>query len=219
MDLSKLELAVLARQLAKPEGEIGRAVGEYMSQHNATVSAAAWKRLDLQRGDRVLEVGFGNGKLIPPLLALQPDLAYTGIDISETMLAEAQAFNRALVDAKRIDLRLASVEALPFPDRAFDRAAIVNTIYFLPSPGRALAELHRVLRPGGVLAAAGITPEAAAALPLTQHGFRVYDEPRLKEMLGAAGFHAVDIAIHRETTARLDGGTHDRTYQVLRAVA
>ena len=219
MDLSKLELAVLARQLAKPEGEVGRAVGDYMSQHNANVSAAAWKRLELQTGDRVLEVGFGNGKLIPPLLALAPDLAYTGIDISETMLAEAQAFNRGLLDAKRIDLRLASVEAMPFPDRAFDRAAIVNTIYFLPNPGLALAELHRVLRPGGVLAAAGITPEAAAGLPITQHGFRVYDEPRLKEMLGAAGFHAVDIAIHRETTARVDGGTHDRTYQVLRAVA
>ena len=219
MDLSKLELPVLARQLAKPEGEIGRAVGEYMSRHNASVSAAAWKRLGLQRGDRVLEVGFGNGKLIPALLALESDLAYTGIEISETMLAEAQAFNRALLEGKRIDLRLASVEAMPFPDRAFDRATIVNTIYFLADPGRALAELHRVLRPGGVLTAAGITPEAAAQLPITQHGFRVYDEPRLKEMLGAAGFRAVDIAIHRETTARLEGGTHDRTYQVVRAVA
>lgn len=219
MDLSKLDLAVLARQLAKPEGEIGRAVGEYMSRHNASVSAAAWRRLDLQRGDRILEVGFGNGKLIPALLALAPGLAYTGIDISETMLAEAQACNRALVDAKRIDLRLGSVEAMPFPDRAFDRAAIVNTIYFLADPRRALGELHRVLRPGGVLAAAGITPEAAAQLPITQHGFRVYDETSLKEMLGAAGFGAVDIAIHRETTARLEGGTHDRTYQVVRAVA
>ena len=219
MDLSKLDLAVLARQLAKPEGEIGRAVGDYMSQHNAAVSAAAWRRLDLQRGDRLLEVGFGNGKLIPALLALQPELAYTGIDISETMLAEAKAFNRTLVEAGRIDLRLASVEAMPFPDRAFDRAAIVNTIYFLPNPERALGELHRALRPGGVLAAAGVTPEAAAGLPIIQHGFRIYDQGRLEEMLRAAGFQSVDVATYRETTQRLDGGTHDRSYHLVRAVA
>jgi SAM-dependent methyltransferase len=219
VDLSKLDLAVLARQLAHPEGEIGRAVGDYMSQHNATVSAAAWKRLDLRKGDRVLEVGFGNGKLIPALLALEADLAYTGIEISETMLAEAKAFNRALVDANRIDLRLASVEAMPFPDYSFDRATIVNTIYFLPNPERALGELHRVLRPGGVLTAAGITPEAAAGLPIIQHGFRIYGDARLTEMLSAAGFRAVDIATHREITARLDGGTHDRTYHLVRAVA
>ena len=104
VDLTKLDLAVLARQLGNPEGEIGQAVGEYMSRHNANVSAAAWRRLDLKPGARVLEVGFGNGQLIPPLLALEPDLAYTGIDISETMLAEAAAFNRALVEARRVDL-------------------------------------------------------------------------------------------------------------------
>ena len=54
--------------------EIGRAVGDYMSAHNAAVSAAAWQRLGLKPRDRVLEVGFGNGKLIPALLALEPEL-------------------------------------------------------------------------------------------------------------------------------------------------
>jgi ubiquinone/menaquinone biosynthesis C-methylase UbiE len=219
VDLSKLELAVLARQLAKPEGEIGHAVGEYMSQHNGALSAAAWKRLDLRPKNRVLEVGFGNGKLIPALLALEPELHYTGIEISETMLAEAKAFNRALVEAQRIDLRLASVEALPFPDGAFDRAVAVNTFYFVAGPERALAELHRVLRSEGVLVVAGLTPESAAELPITKHGFHVYDRDRLEAMHRAAGFRAMDLEIHRETTQRLDGGMHKRGYQLFRAVA
>ncbi|MGH7126337.1 MAG: class I SAM-dependent methyltransferase [Stellaceae bacterium] len=219
MDLSKLDLAVLARQLANPEGEIGRAVGDYMSQHNAAVSAAAWKRLDLRPRHRVLEVGFGDGKLIPALLALEPDLAYTGIDISPTMLAEATAFNRALVEARRIDLRLGSVEAMPFADGAFDRAVSVNTFYFVPDPERALAELRRVLRPDGVLVVAGITPEAAAELPITKHGFRVYDRKRIDDLHRRAGFRATDIEIYRETTRRLEGGTHERSYQLLRAEA
>ncbi|HLJ19565.1 MAG TPA: class I SAM-dependent methyltransferase [Stellaceae bacterium] len=219
MDLSRLDLAVLARQLANPEGEIGIAVGDYMSQHNAALSAAAWKRLGLRPGDRVLEVGFGNGKLIPALLAIEPDLAYTGIDTSATMLAEARAFNSALVEARRIDLRLASVEAMPFADGAFDGAACVNTFYFVPDPDRALAEFHRVLRPGGVLVVAGLTPESAAELPIVKHGFRVYDRQRLEDMHRRAGFHSMDVEIHRETTQRLDGGTHRRGYQVFRAVA
>jgi SAM-dependent methyltransferase len=219
VDLTKLELAVLARQLGNPEGEIGRAVGDYMSRHNAAVSAAAWRRLDLRPGARVLEVGFGNGKLIPALLALQPGLAYTGIEISETMLAEATAFTGALPEVRRIELRLASVEAMLFPAGAFDRAVSVNTIYFWPDPGRALGELHRVLGRDGVLVTAGITPEAAAGLPITQHGFRVYDRERLTELHRRAGFRSVDIEIYRETTARLDGGTHDRSYHIIRAVA
>ena len=219
VDLTKLDLAVLARQLGNPEGEIGRAVGDYMSRHNAAVSAAAWRRLDLRPGARVLEVGFGNGKLILALLALQPGLAYTGIEISETMRAEATSFTGALPEARRIELRLADAEAMPFPAGAFDRAVSVNTIYFWPAPERALGELHRVLGRDGVLVTAGITPEAAAGLPITRHGFRVYDRERLTELHRRAGFRSVDIEIYRETTARLDGGTHERSYHILRAVA
>ena len=219
VDLTKLDLAVLARQLGNPEGEIGRAVGDYMSRHNAGVSAAAWRRLDLKPGARVLEVGFGNGELIPALLALAPELAYTGIDISETMMAEATAFNRALLEARRIELKLVSVEAMPFPAGAFDRAVSVNTIYFWPDPDRALGELHRVLNREGVLVLAGITPEAAAGLPITQHGFRVYDRKRLEELHRQTGFRALDVEIYRETTRRLEGGTHERSYYILRAGA
>lgn len=219
LDLSKLDLAVLARQLGHPEGEIGRAVGEYMSANNASVSAAAWRRLGLQPRDRVLEIGFGNGKLVPALLALQPDLAYTGIEISETMMAEAKTFNRGLLEAGRIDLRLASVDAMPFAAGSFDRAVAVNGHYFWPDLPRALGELHRVLRADGVLVLAGITPEAAATLPIVQHGFRVYDQPRLEEMLHHAGFRSVDAEIHREMTQRLEGGRHERSYSLVRAVA
>ena len=217
VDLKQLDLAVLARQLGNPEGDIGRAVGDYMSANNAPVSSAAFRRLGLARGNRVLEIGFGNGKLIPALLALQPDLAYTGIDISETMLVEATAFNRALVESRRVDLKLASVEAMPFPDGSFDRAVAVNVIYFWPDPQRAIEELHRVLRPDGVLVVAGITPEAAAGLPIVQHGFRIYDQKRLEEMHRHAGFRSLDVEIYRETTQRLDGGSHERSYYLLRA--
>jgi SAM-dependent methyltransferase len=219
VDLKQLDLAVLARQLGNPEGEIGRAVGDYMSQHNAPVSAAASRRLGLEPGDRVLEVGFGNGKLLPALLAMAPDLAYAGIEISPTMVAEATAFNQALVEAGRADLRLASVDAIPFPAGTFDCAVAVNGIYFWPDPLAALRELHRVLRPDGVLVVAAITPEAAATLPIVRHGFRIYDQHTLQDMHRQAGFRSSDVEIYRETTQRLDGGRHERSYHLSRARA
>ena len=219
VDLKKLDLAVMARQLGKPEGEIGRAVAAYVSEHNAKVNAAAWQRLDLHPRDRILEIGFGNGRLIPPLLALAPELAYTGVDHSETMIAEATAFNRARIDAGRIKLELASVESMPFAAGSFDRAVLINTLYFLPDPARAFAELHRVLRPEGVLVLAGIVPESAAKLPISKHGFRAYSRPKLEEMCRAAGFQTIDFETHRETAHTMDGLTHERIYDLTRAVA
>ena len=77
-DLSTLSSAEMASQLGKPEGDIGRAVGEMMNRANANLTAAVYQRLMMQPGYRVLEIGFGNGRLLPSLLALTDDcLLYT----------------------------------------------------------------------------------------------------------------------------------------------
>jgi hypothetical protein len=52
----------MARMLGKPEGEVGRAVGEMMNRTNANITAAVHQRLMLRPNYRVLEVGFGNGR-------------------------------------------------------------------------------------------------------------------------------------------------------------
>jgi SAM-dependent methyltransferase len=59
--------------------------------------------------------------------------------------------------------------ALPFPDGSFDSAALLYVLYHLPDPALALAEVHRVLRPGGLVAVAAPSrndsPELARWLP------------------------------------------------------
>jgi ubiquinone/menaquinone biosynthesis C-methylase UbiE len=120
-----------------------------MSVRNWPIYETALERLAARAGDRLFEVGFGNGKLVPRLLALAHEAIYAGIDFSETMVAEAKAFNKALIEAGRASFRLAPVDAIPFADGSFDRAMTLNTIYFWPEPIRALAEIRRVLRPEG----------------------------------------------------------------------
>jgi phosphatidylethanolamine/phosphatidyl-N-methylethanolamine N-methyltransferase len=99
-------------------------------------------------GNRVLEVGVGTGLALPRYL---PEKRITGIDLSAEMLAQAR---------KRVaQLRLCNVEALremdaeatDFADGSFDIAVAMFVASVVPHPPRLLAEMRRVVRPGGTI--------------------------------------------------------------------
>lgn len=97
-------------------------------------------------GPRVLEVSFGTGYL----LTQYADRFETfGIDYNEKMVATAQ--KNLASKGIQAELRQGDVEALPYEDNAFD--TVVNTMAFTgyPDAHKAMAELHRVLKPGGKL--------------------------------------------------------------------
>ena len=221
MDVSKLAPAELASHLGNPRGEVGLAVGEFMNRVNMKLSEDAYRRLDLQRGDNVLEIGVGNGLFIDSLLQLAPDTRYTGVDISETMLTSAAQANPALVENGRVSLKLASVDDMPLDDASIDRAVTVNCIYFWPDPAKALQEIRRVLKPAGRLIVAAVSPETAATSPhfKLEHGFRIYDAEALEKKHREAGFASVSVDIYTETVKRPDGTPYPRKYSMLKATS
>ncbi|MBA2597840.1 MAG: methyltransferase domain-containing protein [Chloroflexia bacterium] len=103
-------------------------------------------------GDRVLEVGCGTGEVaLRARTRSGPTGSVAGIDASSEMIAVArQKAARANLD---IDLRIAAVEALPFADATFDVVLSSLMMHHLPEDlkPRALAEMRRVLAPGGRL--------------------------------------------------------------------
>jgi demethylmenaquinone methyltransferase/2-methoxy-6-polyprenyl-1,4-benzoquinol methylase len=110
----------------------------------------------LPKGDdeplQVLDAGMGTGELSVALSrANAGPIAFHGIDISPCMLNEA---DRHLRDCGiEADLRLADVQELPFEDEAFDLVMAAHVLEHLVDPHRAIEEMVRILKPGGVLLA------------------------------------------------------------------
>jgi arsenite methyltransferase len=103
--------------------------------------------LALEGGHRVLDVGCGPGFYAAELLSdVGSNGAVVGVDSSPAMLAAAARRCEGLGDAS---FHEGSAISLPFDDRAFDRALCVQVLEHVPDVPGALAELHRVLRPGG----------------------------------------------------------------------
>jgi SAM-dependent methyltransferase len=102
----------------------------------------------VQSGERVLDVGTGTG--VAAITAARAGAQVSAIDLTPELLIEARENGRiAGVD---VDWREADAERLPFPDASFDVVVSQFAHMFAPRPQVAIAEMRRVLRPGGRVA-------------------------------------------------------------------
>lgn len=98
---------------------------------------------------RVLDVGCGTGSLVAAVLSADPAAEVVGVDPSAELVEAA----RGLVRDPRSRFETGDAQRLSFPDGAFDRALSMLVLNFVPDPGAAAAEMRRVTRPGGRVAA------------------------------------------------------------------
>lgn len=114
-----------------------------------------WRRLLVSKvtappGSWVLDVASGTGLVARELV--RRNLRVAALDQSEAMLRGAQAAIRGTPFESRIRLVLGRAERLPFADQSFDGLTFTYLLRYVDDPAATIAELARVLRPGGVLA-------------------------------------------------------------------
>ena len=118
------------------------ATPDMVAQRNALIAA-----LDPKPGEAAADIGAGNGFLLRDLLdKVGATGRVAGVDGSEAMVEMAGHV------CPEAELHLADAADLPLDDGAFDAATAAQLLCFLPEPDRALAEMARILRPGGRLA-------------------------------------------------------------------
>ncbi len=103
-----------------------------------------------QEPRRILDVATGTADLAIEALKVNPEKVI-GVDISEEMLRVGRQKVLDLGEQDRIELRRGDSERLPFSDRQFDAAIVAFGVRNFENLNKGLAEIHRVLKPGGAL--------------------------------------------------------------------
>ena len=172
------------------------------SRFNARPQQEALAALNLQHGDRFLDVGCGTGAAVRT--AAEVVERSVGADLSPEMIARARELAAGIPAAEFV---VSDSESLPFPTAAFTALLCSSSFHHYPNATAALAEMARVLEPGGRIAIADgvgdrlVARVADRILRRVDHShIRLYGSAELVELVAAAGF--TDVA----TRALLDGG-------------
>ncbi|MFI6266109.1 class I SAM-dependent methyltransferase [Micromonospora sp. NPDC051006] len=127
----------------------GVAYEAYVGRCSRRVAMEFLSWLDQPPGRRWLDVGCGTGALTSTVLAMADPSGVTGVDPSAGFVVRA----RALIEDGRAEFLIGDARSLPVSDGDVDVVVSGLMLNFVPEPTRAVAEIARVLAPGGVAAA------------------------------------------------------------------
>ena len=145
-----------------------------------------YDRFQLAPESRILELGCGPGTLWQDNLARIPEgWGITLTDLSAGMVQEAR---ENLDDSKvRFDYAVVDAQATPFEEDSFDAVVANHVLFHVPDRGKALAEIRRLLRPGGCLYASTVGRDHLRELEEIVGRFGVRAEP--SPIMGPESFH------------------------------
>ncbi len=152
------------------------------------------------RGKAVLDIGCGAGGIDVALVQTHGAGYVTGIDVEDSVITHA----RALVAAKGLSDRIGLVKVapgpLPFPPGTFDVVFSKDSIIHIPDKHALMAEVSRVLRPGGwflasdwLIGVEDISPQMAAYIAAEGLDFGMATPARYGAAMAAQGFHEIRI--------------------------
>ncbi|GGU15139.1 class I SAM-dependent methyltransferase [Streptomyces lateritius] len=179
------------------------------------------KKLDLPAGAHVLDAGCGSG-VVARAMASRFGLKVTGIDVLDFNIRQARRINARAALETRNRFEWGDFHRLDFPDESFDGAYSMETLVHAHDVQQVLAEMFRLLRPGGRLVLIGPTtapledmsPQSRAVMePYFQdmacHGLQHYSTGDLERILEKVGFHVDEVLDVTENHLPTTTALHD----------
>ncbi len=126
--------------------------GEEMERHHSSIAAQTIEVMNLQPGERVLDLGCGAGwatRILARAVAGGPNGSgqVVGLDVSDEMVRRARAASREFDNILYV---WGSAAEIPWEDDFFDKVLSIESFYYYPDQGAALSELKRVMAPGAL---------------------------------------------------------------------
>jgi SAM-dependent methyltransferase len=166
------------------------AYDRFMGRFSEPLAARFVELAQVRAGQRALDVGCGPGGLTAQLVDRLGADAVSAVDPSAPFVAAVRA------RLPGVDARTAPAERLPFPDHSFDLAVAQLVVHFMADPVAGLAEMARVTRPGGLVAAC-VWDHAGGTGPLATFWRAVHDlDPQVhdeSELAGAREGHLAEL--------------------------
>ncbi len=155
----------------------------------------AFQNAGISSNHCILEIGFGNGKLLERLCKTVANGRIYGADISQDLIDQATSKLQFFIKEEKLELHLAGISKLALPNNSVDRIITCNTIYFWPEPLADAKELLRVLKPTGRLIIGYRTTDEMAEYPFVTQNPDIFKnqllDQEVKQLLLDAGFKDV----------------------------
>jgi ubiquinone/menaquinone biosynthesis C-methylase UbiE len=182
----------LARQLSSPTGIIGKFVlGPFWNKRNAKLNNVTFIHLELKDEDRVLDIGFGGGRLLERIIPKVKAGLVAGLDASPVMVENCRARFQKEIKTGRVDIRCGRAETSPYPDGYFTKVSSVNSLFYWSDGQQGISEIYRNLQKEGKVVLIYTCKRDLEKKGFVQYGVRTYEEEEVHKMLAKAGFREI----------------------------
>ncbi|HEU4413711.1 MAG TPA: methyltransferase domain-containing protein [Candidatus Angelobacter sp.] len=122
--------------------------GDEMENHHSDITDQTLELMDIQPGDRILDLGCGTGWASRRMARIAASGEIIGLDVADEMLRRAEQASSGLKNVRYV---WGSAEKIPAPVNHFNKVLSVESFYYYADQGKALDELRRVMTPEGHL--------------------------------------------------------------------
>ncbi|HET6558388.1 MAG TPA: class I SAM-dependent methyltransferase [Prolixibacteraceae bacterium] len=189
-------LRAIAHQLERPSGFFGKIISKGMDRRNRKFYQKMIAELDIQKGDKVYEIGYGPGLGISLIAQSHPGCLISGIDFSDLMVRMATKRNQEFIDKGMVTLKYGDLLTTETGQERYDKIFCVNVIYFWKELNPVFTKISSMLNNGGTFCIFMTSAKELNDYKFPEN-FNKYSAEEVERELKKAGFQNVEYKLDK----------------------